>query len=307
MNFKAEKPMQSAKSLRGLEKLIPVVFLKPLLFVLAITFLVGIASGFFQAAKKSVEPFTVTVAGNFGSPVTLQTQGDASTAGSSVKTLIKGTLPQVTAGDQLLYRAESFALDTETMKLGAGEVVTYAGTASETDLGKLAPVILGHEMGSRILVTSAQTGTNSIIEIIVIDILPNAIIGDALSTSGDYKFPTVNVADNGRPVLSGSAESVSETQTATVIQGEGLQVKADSKIIANYVLTDLEAQVLENTWDQPAPKNIDLTEVYPGLKNALVDQKVGSRIMAVIPAAQAQGDKDVIIVVDILQLLDTAE
>lgn len=52
------------------------------------------------------------------------------------------------------------------------------------------------------------------------------------------------------------------------------------------------------------PQVIDLAGAMTGLREQLSDQRVGSRVVIVLPPELAQGDDTLVVVVDILAVID---
>ena len=54
------------------------------------------------------------------------------------------------------------------------------------------------------------------------------------------------------------------------------------------------------------PERVRLSELMPGLRPLLIDQKVGSRLAITLPPDQATGDDTLCIVIDILATTPTS-
>lgn len=110
---------------------------------------------------------------------------------------------------------------------------------------------------------------------------------DKVSVSGgsDTTAPTVTV--DPKPL------SVTETTTKVVKAGDGATVKGDEIVGINYVLLNgKDASVLDtNFGKQVLPLSLDSTDLLPGLKKGLADQKVGSRILVAMPPKDAFGSE----------------
>jgi peptidylprolyl isomerase len=105
----------------------------------------------------------------------------------------------------------------------------------------------------------------------------------SVTVSGAFgKSPTVNI-----PKVKGSGP----LYTKTVIQGAGTALASTDGMIGNYVAYDWSgktSKVLGSSYTQGAP-SIFVGSLLPGLEKALVGQKLGSRVLAVIPPADAFG------------------
>src|SRR5580692_1501420 len=79
--------------------------------------------------------------------------------------------------------------------------------------------------------------------------------------------------------------------TKTVIQGTGAKLTSSEGLIGNYVAYDWSgktSKLLGSSYTQGAP-SIFVGSLLPGLETALVGQKIGSRVLAVIPPKDAFG------------------
>jgi peptidylprolyl isomerase len=93
-----------------------------------------------------------------------------------------------------------------------------------------------------------------------------------------------------------------------LIKGKGAAVEASDTIVANYVGVNLsDGTKFDSSYDRGTPATFSLGQVIEGWTKGLTGKTVGSRVLLVIPAAQAYGDQqqgqakgDLVFVVDIL-------
>jgi len=104
-----------------------------------------------------------------------------------------------------------------------------------------------------------------------------------VTVTGDFgKAPTVKI-----PKAKGSADLV----TKTVIQGTGPTFNAADGMIGNYVAYDWSgttSKQLGSSYTTGTP-SLFVGSLLPGLESALVGQKMGSRVLAVIPPKDGFG------------------
>ena len=104
-----------------------------------------------------------------------------------------------------------------------------------------------------------------------------------------------------KPVIAHSGSAPSAVTTQVLLQGSGPQVASGDQVVAQYIVTDWDsATVRSSTWSNGMPQLISLDTTMAGLRDALTDQRVGSRIAVTIPPDQAEGDDTLCVVVDIL-------
>jgi FKBP-type peptidyl-prolyl cis-trans isomerase len=96
------------------------------------------------------------------------------------------------------------------------------------------------------------------------------------------KAPTVTI-----PKVTGSGALL----TKTLIQGSGATLTAADGMVGNYVAYDWSgktSKLLGSSYQQGA-QSLFVGQLLPGLETALVGQKLGSRVLAVIPPADGFG------------------
>jgi FKBP-type peptidyl-prolyl cis-trans isomerase len=130
----------------------------------------------------------------------------------------------------------------------------------------------------------------------------------SVTVTGDFdKAPTVKIPkETGTGAL----------YTKTLIQGSGATLTSSDSLLGQFVMYDWSGKtnkLIGSTWSEGVP-TLFTGELLPGLEKALIGQKVGSRVLAVIPPADAFGSagnseigvgaKDtVVFVVDMLQTI----
>jgi peptidylprolyl isomerase len=87
------------------------------------------------------------------------------------------------------------------------------------------------------------------------------------------------------------AKGTGPLYTKTVIQGTGAKLTSAQSLVGNYVAYDWSgttSKLLGSSYQSGTP-SLFAGQLLPGLETALVGQKVGSRVLAVIPPADAFG------------------
>jgi peptidylprolyl isomerase len=152
--------------------------------------------------------------------------------------------------------------------------------------------------------------------------LPFAVGNEQAAQSG---FPTVIRAVNGVPGVEvpseapfpkASKDGQESVALEVLIQGAGKTIAEGDKVILHYAgYTWFDGAKFDSSWDKGQPANFTLTKggLIPGFIQALVGQKVGSQVVAVIPpalgyGAEAQGtipsNSTLVFVIDILGVQD---
>ena len=114
----------------------------------------------------------------------------------------------------------------------------------------------------------------------------------AAAPSDTYKSVTVSGTFNKAPKVTIPKETgTGALYTKTLIQGTGAKLASTDGMIANYVAYDWSgktSKLLGSSYTQGSP-SIFVGSLLPGLETALVGQKLGSRVLAVIPPKDAFG------------------
>jgi FKBP-type peptidyl-prolyl cis-trans isomerase len=141
---------------------------------------------------------------------------------------------------------------------------------------------------------------------------PVAANNSVVKATGTFgKAPTVTIP---------AEVAASSLYTKTLIQGSGAPLTTKESLLGNFVLYDWSGtthKLLGSTFSSGSP-TLFAGSMLPGLEKALVGQKAGSRVLAVIPPAEGfgptgnqqigvSGNDTLVFVVDMLQDIgDTA-
>lgn len=262
----------------------------------------GVQSGDGQGSPVSM----VDVSGRPGSTPTVAVHGALHAAGVKSRVVTAGDGREVTEGSPVLLAVTAFdaqgALRSET---GYPTVVAVHATAE--DLGSaLVQGVVGKSEGTRMVFLRPAEDSAPGPEIDVVDILPTVADGEppAVASEGPLQ---VEMGDGG-PVIRHGDEAPASLVTQVVLEGKGAQVADGDRVVAQYTLVGWDGGLVQaNTWDTGVPQVIDLSTAMPGVRRALVDRTVGSRVAVTIPADQALGDGVMCAVVDILAIDHQAE
>src|SRR5690606_37539329 len=143
--------------------------------------------------------------------------------------------------------------------------------------------------------------------------------GTAGSPSGTY--PEVSLDGNGVPSIAGPGEGEPPAKTVRelLIQGTGDTTRAGDYLTMQYAGWKWsDGSAFDSSWERNAPFSFVQGQgmVIQGWDENLLDLKVGSQVMLVIPAAEAYGDdaeahelggETLILVVDVLDAAHTAD
>ena len=182
----------------------------------------------------------------------------------------------------------------------------------------MAHEVNGRAEGSRLLVarplpslsdnTASPTPTarSTKGEIVVIDILPTLASGQASAQASGSGPLEVTMRDEG-PIIKHGDQLPTGPTTQPLLTGAGAQVRSDDDIVVQYFVSGWTDGIeRQSTWRTGVPERVRLSELMPGLRPLLIDQKVGSRLAITLPPDQATGDDTLCIVIDILATTPTS-
>ncbi|MCR2813459.1 FKBP-type peptidyl-prolyl cis-trans isomerase [Microbacterium sp. zg.Y1090] len=210
--------------------------------------------------------------------------------------LVEGDGEAVSEGD--LVNVAFVGLDAaDATELGSvgyteGEVLPQT-IGAETGIGQFlgcAPV------GSRVAVAlpaDDTTGTSAQVYVLdLIDIVPAAAWGEEQEPAEG--LPTVELDEDGAPTVTlPEGDAPTEYELAVLKEGDGPTVAEGDAVMVQYQGVSWDTgEVFDQSWGQ-APATFSTSQVVQGFADALVGQKVGSQVIAVLPPAVAYGEGEI--------------
>lgn len=214
--------------------------------------------------------------------------------------IVEGKGPKIT-GNQFVtwdYAVFNGADKSEITK------TSFDGTDSPQQMipasGDLCTALAGVREGSRIalLVPSEVAGTSATgtpaSQIWVFDIkkvfLPHAVGSVKPAANG---MPTVVRDVNGKPAVTiPNSSEPTKFEKSVIIEGSGDVVKKDQSVLVHYTGYLWDGTTFDSSWDsgQAATFIVNTSNLIPGFVKTLEGEKVGSQVLAVIPAELAYGE-----------------
>ena len=258
----------------------------------------------------------VDVTGDFGSEATADFEAPLGIPDISSAVISKGDGDKIAAGDYVTYAATMYDAETGD-KIGAEGYEPFSslplGIAEGSYLDAFVDVPLGSRLAFTIPQQTAPTGQTVPAAVAVIDVFeetPTAAWGEDVEPEDG--FPTVKIGKDGAPEITVPKDmKVGDTTAIEVLkQGDGETVADGDQVFVQYTGVKVaDGEEFDSSWGRGAPTSFPTNGVIEGFTKALVGQKVGSQVVAVIPKAEAYGtegstselkDDDLIFVVDIL-------
>ncbi len=181
---------------------------------------------------------------------------------------------------------------------------------SEQNFGPiLTQALEGVKVGSRLLwgqaglsadmsyTGAAQNGYIYVMSLESAQTIPDSIEGEMI-TPDDASLPLITIED-GVPAVSVPDTFVDPTELVVVplIEGTGPVVESGQTVAVKYTGWLTDGTQFDSSWDRSAPDNVFMFglgsgQVIPGWEQAVADQKVGSRLLVVVPADLGYGENE---------------
>lgn len=246
----------------------------------------------------------ITVSGRVGATPVLALKTPVSVGALKAQDVETGMGRQITEGSPVLLSVTSFDGTSGTMTSPSGRPSLLVAEASGEALGaEIAELVIGRREGTRVLALhplADEPGNQADrTQISVIDILPSIATGTPPSTHASGAL-TVTMTPEG-PVITHVSSEPSGLEVQTLLEGQGEQVGGTDRIVAQYTVVGwTDSHVRASTWQTGMPELIALADAMRGLREAVTDRRVGSRLAVTIPADLATGDDALCVVIDIL-------
>lgn len=260
-----------------------------------------------QSAQSTASLFDlIKVSGRVGATPVLDLAAPIDIKGSKRRIYKQGEGRFIAENTPVLVSITAFDGHSGSVLNPSGRARLLVGHADAATLGEdLLSSVVGLAEGSRIVVVrslnpnATAPGASSAVEIDVVDILP-AIATGVVQEGANGNPLHVEMGDEGPVITHGSTEPLGLT-TQLLLKGEGAQVNKDDNVVAQYIVMGWSDGIQrQSTWSTGVPELINLAKVMPGVSQALVDQRVGSRIAVTVPPDLATGDDTLAVVIDIL-------
>jgi len=277
----------------------------------------GVLAGCGGGSPASTGTGSVTVSGAFGQTPVIKIPAAKAGHALAVKTLIQGTGPVLHTTDTFLSNYAIYLWSGTAHRLVQSTFGSTAHPGSGPQLlsGQLLPglekALVGQKMGSRVLAVippkdgfgsrgNPQVGIKGTDTLVfVVDLIKN-FAGNASATGtpvsdGGKGLPTVTAVTGSAPTIKMPASTPPTTLvTKTLLQGNGPVVIKGQTVVVQYVgATWATGKVFDASWNRSQPFGFTIgatpSKVIPGWDQGLTGQRVGSRVMLVIPPAEGYG------------------
>jgi peptidylprolyl isomerase len=135
---------------------------------------------------------------------------------------------------------------------------------------------------------SIGPGDDVVFVVDVLAILPLQAAGEPVDLPADFPAVELRFAPEGRPTLAiPDADPPATLQSAVLLEGDGAVIAGGDEILLQFQAVNWSTgEVFDETWGD-TPRSI--LSVLPGVDASLLGQKVGSRIVVIVPPADGFG------------------
>ncbi|MGM0384421.1 MAG: FKBP-type peptidyl-prolyl cis-trans isomerase [Actinomycetota bacterium] len=275
--------------------------LRSFVAVLAVLLLTGCRAG---PDQQDGEEGPVTVTGEFGSVPVVTFEAPLDLGESAIEVLIEGDGRELRPGGPVLLALTAYGGNDGTILAERGAGAPRNLLLTRDDVGdSLYDVLTGAAEGSRLLTVQPvdEDGAEMML-VVVLDVLRTRAHGEAVEPPNGV--PVAGEDDAGVPTVTVPEGLLEPTELGIVplIRGEGPQVMPGQEAIVQYTAWYWDdGTIYDSTWEDGAvPASVAIDGTFPGLRDGVIDQRVGSRVMLLIPPARAIGTDSLVMIVDIL-------
>lgn len=248
---------------------------------------------------------SINVSGRVGATPAVDVHREVSVTAQKKKVVVEGTGREITENAPVLLSVTAFDGSTGEILSPQGRPRLTSAIVGEPDNDRqMVDLVVGEREGTRILAvrpvrSGESSSSNSGMEIDVIDILPTIAEGDEVAE--EQNTPVAVTMTPVGPVMDHVGEPPGKVTVQTLIQGNGVQVHSEDCVIAQFSVVGWnDRRVRSSTWNTGVPQKMKMADTMKGLQQALVDQRVGSRLVITVPPDLADGDDTLCIVMDLL-------
>lgn len=271
----------------------------------------AVLAGCGSSPASSGASAAVTVTGPFGKVPKVKIPDARAGGNLQVRTLINGSGPTLPSSDALLGNYVVYIWDGSHHKLAQS---TFGTTTPAWFTGRLLPglatALKNTKEGSRVLAVvppryaygsqgnsqGGVTGTDTLV--FVIDVIKGypktaSVSGKSISSGGNG-LPAVTSGDPPSITIPKTGRPPSALVAKTLIQGSGPVITKGEYVVAQYVgVIWRTGKIFDSSYAAGSPFGFTIgaspTQVIPGWNTGLLGQRVGSRVMLVIPPKDGYG------------------
>lgn len=252
-------------------------------------------------ANPGVDKNKIEVLGAIGAQPVLSLSNPIPLTESSSEVLIQGKGQPLSPGDTAALRITVFSgRDGKLLSTSNEDAVLFGKLSAAVFGSELYETVKGAREGTRFIIKHpVERAGNSAMEIGVVDVIPTRLQGAMAPPPSDFGLQIQDV--NGEPVPHIVGDFGGDLRSHVLFAGTGATVGVGQTALVRYREYSLSnpPALLNDHWDEPVKLKLN-DKIQQGVSRGLVDQKVGSRVLLVVPPAEGAGSKATILVIDIL-------
>jgi len=224
-----------------------------------------------------------------------------------VTTVVEGDGPELADGDLVLVQAILVDAVSQEVHINTWSSEPRAMHLTVAEAGQgLYTALVGAQPGARILLKEPPAADELTTgRVVVLDVLPSRVAGEEIQPPDD--LPSVSFEADGEPeiAIDEDLEVPSELLLQSLVKGEGRQVRAGQTVTMNYHGVRWEdGEVIDTTWSEealPRSYQVGVGDMPSGFDSGLLEQRIGSRLMLILPPEEGYPAEGVtVFVIDLL-------
>lgn len=235
----------------------------------------------------------LVVDGEPGTASTLTFEAPLEVSELQAAVVSEGAGQQIAEGDLITYAMSAFDATTGTEVGTLGYQSAELLPAEITAASPLGQLLGCASVGDRV-VAAFPASDSAAAQAYIIDVLgvtPKAAWGTEVAPTAGA--PVVTLAEDGTPTIDTTGvETPTTTEVSVLKEGDGDVVADGDEVLVQYTGVLLDGTEFDSSWSRGAPTSFNTQQVVDGFGTALVGQKVGSQVVAVIPPAEGYGDTE---------------
>lgn len=241
-------------------------------------------------AKSGAVSNAVTASGDYGKTLKVSVKGALNATDAQRSVAITGTGAIPVAGTTVQAHLSMFDSTGKKVAEQDAYVPLDANVTTPVYMDALGCVTYGSRTvttapASDYFSSSLPSGVKAADTYILVADIEKAFAPEAWTT----QVPTVTFDAQGTPVVKLDGKPISQWAVKVLQQGTGAVVKGGDNVTLNYQGTDWDTGKIFDQSYGKSPATFNTTQVVPGFGNALVGQKVGTKLVVTIPPQYGYG------------------
>ncbi|MEI5585453.1 MULTISPECIES: FKBP-type peptidyl-prolyl cis-trans isomerase [unclassified Agromyces] len=220
---------------------------------------------------------------------TIETEGDGDVTASGDEVSVVVTAFKGSSGEQVFSQPTSLTIGDGSLYEGFLAGVDCVPTGSRVVTVAPASAVYGDQGNESIGVEPGET-------LVIVTDVQEIVEAEDLPAPAEWteNVPEVEFDGDGVPTVTiPDTEPPADYQLKVLEEGDGDTVAAGDVVTLHYQgLNWATKEIFDQSFGNPDPARFGTGDVIPGFGGALVDQKVGSKLIVTIPPALGYGEEE---------------